>query len=116
MTGALRVSGRDEPVADRAVYADTFWLRLRGLMGRRALSRGEALVLPKTNAVHTLFMRFPIDLVFCDQEGTVLRVFSGVAPWRIGPVVPQARWVVEMPAGTAEGDWVGRTAAWQPGR
>lgn len=116
MTGAIRVSGCDGPVADRAVYADTFWLKLRGLMGRRRLSRGEALILPRTNAVHTLFMRFPIDLIFCDQAGTVLKVFSGVAPWRIGPVVSHARWVVEMPSGTAEASWVGRTVTWHPRR
>jgi len=34
-------------------------------------------------AVHTAFMRFPIDVVFVDREGRVRKIVRGLAPWRI---------------------------------
>ncbi|HEY3111202.1 MAG TPA: DUF192 domain-containing protein, partial [Chloroflexota bacterium] len=47
----------------------------------------------------TFFMRMPIDVAFLDGDGKVLRVASGVPPWRIGPVAWRARRALELPAG-----------------
>ncbi len=43
--------------------------RRRGLLGRESLNASEGLLLSPCIAVHTAFMRFPIDLVFIDRDG-----------------------------------------------
>jgi uncharacterized protein len=86
---ATRVSGAFDATA-----------RKRGLLGRETLREGEALVIAPSNAIHTLFMRFPIDVVHVDRTGRVLKITAGLRPWRA-----DAAWrgfaVVEMAAGAA---------------
>ena len=72
--------------------------RLAGLAGLSGLPRGAALELPRTRSVHTLGMRFPIDLVWLDADGRVVHVDHEVAPWRLR-WCRQARSVVECRAG-----------------
>lgn len=65
--------------------ADTFAARLGGLIARPPLtSTGElrVLVFPGCDAVHTCFMRYPLDIAFIDAQGDVLVLYQGVAPWR----------------------------------
>src|SRR4051812_34188379 len=73
--------------------------RTQGLLGRRAA--GEvvgALVLRPCRQVHTVGMRFPIDVAFCDRRGLVLRTVT-MAPWRVTRVVWRSGFVVEAAAG-----------------
>ena len=92
---------RDAVLAERADLADSFFARARGLIGRSALAPGEGLVLRPCNAVHTVGMRFPIDVVHLDADSRALRVVGNLRPWRLGPLVWGSRVVVELPAGTA---------------
>ena len=102
---------RSALIADKAEVARSFFARGRGLMGRRALAEGFALVIYPESSIHTFFMRVPIDVLFVDKRNTVIalvhtmppsRPFAGVAPWR-------GRYVVELPAGVlaATGTQVG---------
>ncbi|MEW8978694.1 MAG: DUF192 domain-containing protein [Symbiobacterium sp.] len=88
-------------LGDRIRRADTFHLRLLGLMFRPHLEPGQGLWLEPCSQVHTHFMRFPLDLLFLDPEGRVLRVLPHFPPWRISPRVAGARAVLELPAGAA---------------
>jgi uncharacterized protein len=74
---------------------------MRGLLGRPSLELDEGLLLCPASSIHTAFMRFPIDAVFVDAEGRVLRVADRVKPWR-AVAVKGAQAVVELPAGAAE--------------
>jgi uncharacterized membrane protein (UPF0127 family) len=60
------------------------WERMAGLLGRRALPAGQGLLIVPCGAVHTVGMRFPLDLVFLDAAGRVLRSVPGVPPGRFG--------------------------------
>ncbi len=91
-----------ETLARRAVVADTVWSRVVGLQGRRELPADEGLVLIPNNSIHMLFMRFPIDAVFVDKDGRILRVGRACRPWTIGPISPGALYCVELPAGAAK--------------
>ena len=73
--------------------------RARGLLGRSAVE--GALVLSPCRAVHTLGMRFAIDVAFLDGDGIVLKVVR-MARHRIGLPVWKARTVVEAEAGAFE--------------
>jgi len=56
--------------------------RLLGLALRRR-PPAHALLLPRCRSVHTFGMRFPLDLVWLDRDGRVLRVDEAVPPWRV---------------------------------
>jgi uncharacterized membrane protein (UPF0127 family) len=81
----------------RCVAADTPWRRLRGLIGRR-LGPGEGLLIRPASSIHTCFMRAPIDVVFLDRGGRVLRVAPALGPWRLAWCRGAAA-VLELPAG-----------------
>jgi uncharacterized membrane protein (UPF0127 family) len=88
-------------VATAVEVARTRRERRRGLLGRTLLDPSEGLVLAPCAAIHTAFMRFPIDVVFLDGDGRAVRVVHRLQPWRIA-VSLKARSVVELAAGTLE--------------
>ncbi len=80
----------------RVVPLATFWSRFKGLMLKKTIDRETLYILTPCNGIHMLFMRFPIDVVYLDAEGKVLRVIEGLKPWRLGPVIREARYVLEF--------------------
>ncbi|MBC7105999.1 MAG: DUF192 domain-containing protein [Firmicutes bacterium] len=87
-------------VAAGLVRAAGFRARLRGLIGSRP-REGLALLIAPCRAVHTWFMNRPIDVLFLDGDGRVVRLVEGMRPFRFGPFVPRARAVIEVEAGQA---------------
>jgi uncharacterized membrane protein (UPF0127 family) len=89
-------------VAVDAREAASFWSRFRGLMFRRNLHEGEALVIRAGGAIHMMFMFFPIDAVFIDEEGRVTAVARRVKPWiGLASGGKGSKAVIEMAAGAA---------------
>ncbi|MCL5290069.1 MAG: DUF192 domain-containing protein [Bacillota bacterium] len=104
-------------LADSALMADTFWARLKGLLGRNTLPHGEALILQPCSSVHTCFMKFSIDVVFLDQLGQVIQLHENLSPWRFTPIVRNAATAVELPIGTIKAGDIksGDTLIWVGG-
>jgi uncharacterized protein len=90
----------DCAVATRVEPAFDSHSRRQGLLGRTAFPDGSAIIIAPCNAIHTFFMRFSIDAIFVKKDGTVVRVVTALAPWRLS-ISPRAYAVVEVPAGTA---------------
>jgi uncharacterized membrane protein (UPF0127 family) len=80
-----------------AVVAADRRLRLLGLMGLPREAAPPALLIPRCSAVHTFWMRFPLDLVFLAGDGTELDRMRGVAPRRLARR-RGAHAVLEIPA------------------
>ena len=94
------VNGRTgRVIASPVECAFTSAARRQGLLGRDGLQSGSALVISRSNAVHTIGMRFPIDIVFVDRGGLVKKVVRNVQPWRMAACMTASA-VIEMPAGT----------------
>lgn len=93
-----RMGQRPLPGDGRLFVAHTFGQRLFGLAGIRCLPAGCSLLIPRCHSVHTAWMRFPIDVVFLDADGTPIRVVSALRPWRMA-TCRGAVAVVETPAG-----------------
>lgn len=93
---------RDTMLASRAGCARTARERTRGLIGRERLDPGEGLVIARCRQVHTFWMRFPIDVLFVDGRGAVVRTCRNLRPRRVSPVSWRARCAIELPAGTVE--------------
>jgi uncharacterized protein len=87
-----------EVVCDRCVVAANPFSRMKGLLGRSELRPGEGLLLRPASAIHTFFMRFPIDAVFLDREWRVVGIAVELAPWRTA-ARKGAKAVLELPAG-----------------
>lgn len=75
--------------------------RGKGLLGRDGYE--GALVIERCRWIHTIGMRFPLDVAFLDADGTVLKTLR-MHRHRIGIPVWKARTVVEAEAG-AFGRW-----------
>ena len=94
-----------QELAARAGVADNLWTRGRGLLGRRDLPQGEGLVIEHCRQVHMFFMAFPLDVIhvkrLSKEEGRVTRVVADLRPYRLGPMVWQSDYVLELPVGTA---------------
>ena len=90
---------RDGEVLANAEVADSVAERAKGLLGKTFYE--GAFVLPHTKSVHSLGMRFTIDVAFVDRE---MRVFAVVclAPWRMTRPRPRCRMVIEAQAGAFE--------------
>jgi uncharacterized protein len=74
--------------------------RRQGLLGRTSLE-DEALIIAPCSAVHTFFMRIPLDVIFTDRLGLVMRCSARVRPWRLAGTLT-AFAAIELPAGTIE--------------
>jgi uncharacterized protein len=105
----LNLTRTDGGFVCRARVAKSFVSRLRGLMGASDLPAGQGVLFPGTSSVHTHFMRFPIDVVFLDDERRIVAIRPALRPWRIASA-KGARSVLELAAGEcarfglAEGD------------
>lgn len=89
-------------VATRVAVADTRAARRTGLLGRQGLDAGEGLWIVPCRGVHTIGMRFAIDVLALDRQGLVIDRVVNMKPWRIRLPRRGAAGVLELPAGTIE--------------
>lgn len=72
-----------------------------GLLMTPELAKDTGLWITPCQSVHTLFMRYTIDVAFVDRESRVLSV-STLKPWRLSRWARKATGVIELPAGTLQ--------------
>ena len=94
-------SRTQDAIASDVALAVTQAERRRGLLGRDGLDLSAALVLSPCWAIHTMFMRFPIDVIFIDRGGRAVRIVRELPPWRITGAA-SAESVIELPAGSLQ--------------
>jgi uncharacterized membrane protein (UPF0127 family) len=95
---SLLIEGGQTPLASRLEGAFDSKSRNQGLLGRDGLAPGTALVIAPSNAVHTFAMRFPIDLVFANRDGVVVKTKLAVPKSRIA-IALNGFAVIELAAG-----------------
>jgi uncharacterized membrane protein (UPF0127 family) len=91
---------RGNVLADKAFMADSFFLRLRGLLGRPQLANGQGLFLDHCNCIHMFGMTYAIDAVFLDKQLCVVGLVTAIGPGRVSSVYKSANACLELPAGT----------------
>ena len=94
---------RQTYLATALAVADTHWTRLKGLLGVAPsdFRNGYGLWIVPCRGIHTLGMRFPIDVVYLDHSLTVIHVERDLPPWRFAPIKMRAASVLELPCRTA---------------
>lgn len=88
-------------MADRALIADTSKTRKTGLLKHERLEPGEGLWITPCEGVHTVGMKFSIDVLFLDKRRKVVKIRAAMPRWRMSACL-RAHSVLELPSGTAE--------------
>lgn len=96
------INGRTgHSIASSVEVATSRSARRRGLLGRESLPAGCAFVLVPCRAVHTIGMKFAIDVLFIDEDGLVLKVVEQMSGWRMA-MSPTAAVTIELWAGAVQ--------------
>lgn len=96
----MRNVSRELELGRKIGLADSWWTRLRGLLGRPEPAPGEGLLLVPCQGVHMYGMRYAIDVAFLDGEGRVVDVVHRLQPGGRSGWNRRARKALELPAGT----------------
>jgi hypothetical protein len=86
-------------IGTRITVADTSLTRLVGLLGRKHLEPGCGLLIKPSCGVHTFGMLFSIDAIALDRGLRVLKLWPGLAPFRVTSLQRKAHCILELPAG-----------------
>jgi len=73
----------DRTLVETVQLAEKLSDRMKGLLGRDSLPPGHALLIRRCGSIHTLFMRFSLDVVFVDKHMRVVRIAGNLKPWRM---------------------------------
>jgi len=92
---------RNSIMVERLRVADSFFKRLKGLLGTRELPMGEALLIRPCNAIHMFGMRYALDIAFVSSENRVLQTIRALQPGQTAKCVPAA-YVLELPCGALD--------------
>jgi len=86
-------------LCDRAIYAHVFFERFKGLLGRESLEKGEGLIIPQCRSIHMFGMKFPIDVLFLDNDGIITKIVENLKPLRVAFGGYKTETIIELPAG-----------------
>ncbi len=95
----VRNRTRGTVLADDVRLADTPRARRIGLLKQTELQPDEGLWIYPSQAIHTFWMRFSIDVAFLDRHRRVKRVYHRMPPFRLTRFVWGARSVLELATG-----------------
>ncbi|OGX06368.1 MAG: hypothetical protein A3G87_01855 [Omnitrophica bacterium RIFCSPLOWO2_12_FULL_50_11] len=90
---------RNSIVVERLKIARNLSERLRGLIGSPPLGEREGLLIPYCKGIHTIGMRYPLDVIYLDRDGKVLKLIEPLPPNSIGHIVLTSNSVLELPVG-----------------
>jgi uncharacterized membrane protein (UPF0127 family) len=86
-------------LAEHADLADTLFLRMKGLLDKNDIKKGQALIITPCDSIHTFFMRFAIDVIFVDRRNRVDFTITSIKPWRLSRLCWRAKFAIELPSG-----------------
>jgi len=97
-----RVLTGDIVMAYKVRVADSFITRFIGLLRDKGLNDDEGLLITKCRQVHTIGMKFNIDVIFLSCEDKIIHIESKMKPYKISKYVKDACKVLELKEGAAE--------------
>ena len=87
---------RESFVGLRVVPADTWRMRLKGLLGNGGMRREDGIWLMPSRAIHTFGMRYAVDLIYLNAANRVIDLVERLRPFRISPIRIQCASILEM--------------------
>lgn len=103
-------------IATDATLANTFFARLKGLLGTKNLGTGKALLIRPCNSIHTIGMNYAIDVLFLDKHDSIVKTIKEMPAGKFS-LCSSSCYVIELPPGTIEatGTVVGDMVSLTPG-
>ena len=98
----VRNTERDAVLGEAIEVAETAAQRVKGLLGRDTLADGQGLLFNHCSSLHTFFMHFPIDIIFADKNGKVLKLAPAVRPFKLVAAPFHSFYAVELPEGAID--------------
>ncbi len=98
----VRNTERNSVLGEAIEVAATSVQRVKGLLGRDCLADGQGLLFKHASSLHTFFMQFPIDIIFADKNGKVLKLAIGVRPFKLVAAPLRSFYAIELPVGAIE--------------
>jgi len=90
-----------EVLFSKGEIADSFFKRLTGLLNKKNIDKHYALFFSKTNSVHTIGMKFAIDVIYTDEDNVILEIVESLKPYRMS-FHRKASHLIEVEAGSAK--------------
>lgn len=90
----IRNKTTGELINIKIVTASTFFKRFKGLMGKKDIDFALLFSNLKDSTIHTLFMRFEIDVYFLDENKVIFEK-TRLKPWKIHKPKKQAKYILE---------------------
>ena len=105
----IRNTSRNTVVGGTIEVVETAAQKVKGLLGRDGLEEGHGLLFKGAGSLHTLFMRFPIDIIYTNKQGKVTKTAKAVRPYKLVAAPLRCYYAVELPVGaiTASNTQVG---------
>lgn len=94
-----RVLIEGEEIASRVIIANTFFQRLKGLLKKKKIDDDEGLLIQPCNQVHTLGMKFDIDVIFISKLGEIIHIEANMSPGCVSPLISKSQMVLELKSG-----------------
>lgn len=105
----MKIYVDDKLLSSEIIIADSFKIKLIGLLNKKSLDNNEGLLLKNCSSIHCFFMKFTIDAVYLSNDMKVLYKET-IKPWKVGKLVKNCSHVLELPEGMAKdisvGDYV----------
>lgn len=99
----LRVDNKTKQVfLGNVMVADTFFTRLKGLLGSKPLSPSQGLLIKPCRQVHTIGMRYPLSIWYLDKELRIVKIIDDLHPYKISPYIKDSHLIIEFPSKWAE--------------
>ena len=76
------------------IYSDTFFKRFKGLIGKKGFDHIMVFTNLTDSSIHTMFMRFEIDIYFVDKNGVIFDKVT-LRPWNFYKPKKQAKYIIE---------------------
>ena len=88
-------------IIDSVALADKTLNRLKGLLGKKGLTMQQGLLISPCNSVHTVGMKFDIDVIFLNKQNQVIKIKQSVKPTRMVSCF-RSKKVLELASGSAQ--------------
>ena len=90
---------RGTVIGETIEVAESASQKVKGLLGRECLEDGQGLLFKGAGSLHTLFMRFPIDIIYTNKQGKVIKTAKAVRPFKLVAAPLRCHYAIELPAG-----------------
>jgi uncharacterized protein len=95
----IQVPQKKITLGESVAIADTTASRMTGLLGTSSMQGFDGLLITRCNSIHTLFMKYSIDVLFIDSGDKVVQIVRSLPPWRFTRIYFRASKVLELTGG-----------------